>query len=132
MRQRLLRANALYIGVAGIAGLVFDVRGVLFGLGPQGQVLANAPHAAIGFVEAHGLAAILAVLLWRAAPLRSWHLTAAAMEILLGTSNLVFWQIFIAGDALAVGYLTTILHWLFVTAHVLAASSSRFDPVPAA
>ena len=62
-RQRLLRANALYIGIAGCAGLVFDIRGVLLGLGPQGRLLAAAPHAAIGFVEAHGLAVILAVLI---------------------------------------------------------------------
>ena len=78
-RQFVLRANAVYIGVAGAAGLAFDVRAVLFGLGPQGQVIANAPYAAIGFVEAHGLALILGILLWRAAPQRSWHLTAAAM-----------------------------------------------------
>ena len=47
---------------------------------------------------------ILGVLLWRAEPLRSWHLTAAAVHVLLGTANLVFWQIFIAADMLAGGY----------------------------
>jgi hypothetical protein len=33
MRLMILRANALYIGVAGAAGLLFDVRGILFGVG---------------------------------------------------------------------------------------------------
>ena len=120
-RKRLLRANALYIGIAGSAGLLFDIRGVLYGLGPQGQVLAAAPHAAIGFVEAHGLAVILAVLLWRATPARSWHLTAVTLEVLLGTSNLAFWSLFVATDALTLGYVTTGLHWLFVALQLIAA-----------
>ena len=51
--------------------MIFDIRGVLYGLGPQGRAHANAPYAGIGFVEAHGLAVILAVLLWRAKPERS-------------------------------------------------------------
>jgi 6-phosphogluconate dehydrogenase (decarboxylating) len=33
-----------------------DLPGVLFGTDPAGRVIANAPHSAIGFVEAHGLA----------------------------------------------------------------------------
>jgi hypothetical protein len=61
------------------------------------------------------------MLLWRAEPLRSWHLTAAAVHALLGTANLVFWQIFIAADMLAGGYITTSLHWLFVALQLCAA-----------
>lgn len=92
-QQLILRANALYIGVAGATSILLDLRGAWYGLGPQGRILAGVPHAAIGFVEAHGLAVILAVLLWRAVPSRSWHLTAAVMVALLGTSNLVFWAV---------------------------------------
>ena len=121
LRTSLLRGNAFYIGVAGALGLIFDIRGVLYGLGPQGQVLAGAPLAGIGFVEAHGLAVILAVLLMRAPSARSWHVTAAAMDLLLGVANLAFWQLFVVTDALAVGYVTTILHWSFGAAHVGAA-----------
>jgi len=40
--------------------VLLDLRGIVFGAGPAGQVLAAAPHAAIGFVEAHGLAFISA------------------------------------------------------------------------
>ena len=121
MRQLILRANALYIGVAGFAGVIFDIRGVLYGLGPQGRALAAAPHAGIGFVEAHGLAVILAVVLWRSKPERSAHLTALAVVALLGTANLAFWQTFIAMDALVMGYLTTALHWTFVALNLAAA-----------
>ena len=70
------------------------------------------------------LALIIGVLLWRAEPLRLWHLTAAAVHVLLGTSNLVFWQIFIAADALLMGYVTTSLHWTFVALQLLAASAA--------
>jgi hypothetical protein len=121
VRQLILRANALYIGVAGFAGVIFDIRGVLYGLGPQGRALADAPYAGIGFVEAHGLAVILAVVLWRTRPERAAHLTALAVAALLGTANLAFWQAFIAMDALTMGYVTTALHWTFVALNLAAA-----------
>jgi hypothetical protein len=124
-QQLILRANAFYIGIAGAAGVVFDLRGAWYGVGPQGRVLADAPHAAIGFVEAHGLAVILAVLLWRAVPSRSWHLTAAAMVALLGTSNLLFWPLFAASGALALGYVTTALHWTFFMLQMAAAGGPK-------
>ena len=125
IRSVILRANALYIGVAGFAGMIFDIRGVLYGTGPQGRALANAPYAGIGFVEAHGLAVILAVLLWRAKPDRSGHFTAVAVVALLGTANLAFWQVFIAMDALTMGYVTTALHWTFVALNLSAALSEH-------
>jgi hypothetical protein len=121
----ILRANALYIGLAGAAGAIFDLRGIYLGLGPQGRILADAPYAGIGFLEAHGLAVILAVLLWRATPNLTWHLTAFSMEALLGTSNLLLWQIFVATDTLALGYLTTILHWTFAALQLLAIFTAR-------
>jgi hypothetical protein len=136
VRTAVLRANALYIGVAGFAGVIFDIRGVLYGLGPQGRALANAPYAGIGFVEAHGLAVILAVLLWRARPDRAAHLTAVAIAALLGTANLAFWQAFVAMDALVMGYVTTALHWTFVVLNLVGAvTAGRGDslgmPLPA-
>jgi hypothetical protein len=121
VRQFILRANALYIGIAGCAGVIFDIRGVLYGLGPQGRALADAPYAGIGFVEAHGLAVILAVVLWRARPERAAHLTALAVVALLGTANLAFWQVFVAMDALTMGYVTTALHWTFAALNLAAA-----------
>lgn len=122
-RKAILRANALYIGCAAVAGLIFDFAGVYLGSGPQGRVLSQAPHAGIGFVEAHGLALILSGLLWRAVPARSWHLTGVTLEVLLGSANLLFWDIFVVGDALALGYVTTSLHWSFAGLHLLAAAA---------
>ena len=78
---------------------------------------------AIGYLAAHGLALIIGVLLWRAAPLRSWHLAAVAVYVLLGTVNLIFWEYFAAVDMMAAGYITTALHWLFVVLQLFAAFS---------
>jgi hypothetical protein len=131
-RQILLRTNALFLLVAAAGGLVTDLVGAFLLKGPQGVVLAGAPHAAIGFVEAHGLALILGVLLWRAVPARSWHFTAVAVHVLLGTANLVFWQIFIAADMLAMGYITTALHWTFVVLQLHAGMTFAQREAPAA
>jgi hypothetical protein len=121
IRQTILRANALYLLVAAGGGFGSDVAGIFFGRGPVAAVVAAAPHAGIGFIEAHELALIIGVLLWRAEPTRAWHLTAAAVHVLLGTANLVFWQIFLAADMLLVGYVTTLLHGLFAALQLLAA-----------
>jgi len=43
--------------------------------------------------------------------------------VLLGASNLVFWPIFVAADALWAGYVTTTLHWTFVVLQLSAAAS---------
>lgn len=124
IRQGILRANALWLVVASISALFMDILGIFFAYGPMSRILASAPHAGISSIEAHGLALILGVLLWRATPVRFWHLTAAAVHLLLGTANLVFWQIFIAADILAVGYITTSLHWLFVVLQLCAATTA--------
>jgi hypothetical protein len=116
-----LRANAAFLGVAAIAAFLFDILGVFFGIGPQSRALINAPHAGIGFIEAHGLALILSVILWRAAPVRFWNLAALAIDVLLGSANLVFWDGFIAADMLPVGYVTTTLHWTFAVLQFCAA-----------
>ena len=124
IRKLVLRANAVFLVGAGSGGLVADLLGAFYGIGPQGMVLAQAPHAAIGAVEAHGLAVIIGVLLWRAAPARGWHAAAAAVHVLLGTANLVFWPTFAAAGMLAVGYVTTVLHALFASLQGFAAMSA--------
>ena len=125
-RQRILQANAIYLVLASVGGLLFmDIPGAFLSRGPAAGILARAPYTAVGFVEAHGLALILGILLWRAAPTRSSHFTAAAVPVLLGTANLVFWQIFITVDLLAMGYITTLLHWLFVVLQLVAGIAAK-------
>ena len=134
IRQAILRANAIFLLIAAAGGIVSDVLGIFFARGPVASIAAAAPHAGIGFVEAHGLAFIIGVLLWRAEPLRTWHLAAAAVHVLLGTANLVFWTMFVAADMLVVGYVTTTLHALFATTEsdVVDAITRGCEPKPQA
>jgi len=125
LRKLVLRANAVWLGGAGLMALfTFDIAGIFFGKGPLATLGAHVPQAGIGFMEAHGLAIIIAVLMWRAAtaPTRDWHLAGAAVHVLLGTCNLIFWDLFVSTGTLVAGYVTTALHWVFVVLQLLAAS----------
>ena len=123
-RQKLLKANALFLLTAGGLGFITDIVGIVTGAGPQARILAAAPHAGIGFVEAHGLAFIFGVLLWGAAATRQWHVTAAAIHALLGISNVCLWGIFTATDMVGMGIVVTALHGLFVLMQVTAAAEA--------
>ncbi|WP_210246338.1 MULTISPECIES: hypothetical protein [unclassified Mesorhizobium] len=120
----LVRFNAGFLILASVGGLATDVAGSFFGTGAEAVPLGNAPGTGIGFIEAHGLALIIGVTLWRIAYSRTWHAFLAAVHLLLGTANLAFWQFFIAADVLVVGYVTTAAHILFVVAHLAALAGS--------
>jgi hypothetical protein len=124
-RKALLRANALFLLAAAAGGMSTDLAGTFLGYGSFAKVLSAAPDAAIGFVEAHGLALIIGCLLWQAEPARKWHLTAATVHALLGISNLTFWQLFIATDMLVMGYVTTSLHGLFFVLQLAASGAAQ-------
>jgi hypothetical protein len=125
MHRFVLRANALFLIVAGGASLTADLAGVAFGIGPQGPLFSDAPQAAVGFIEAHGLALIFGVLLWTATPALAWHLGAAAVHLLLGVANVAFWRFFVAADMLGIGVITTALHVLFASLQIYAALLGR-------
>src|SRR5262245_64128390 len=125
-RQKILRAHAIYLGASAMAALLLlDLPQVLLGLGPQSRIVSDRPYVAVGFVEAHGLAFVLSLFLWRATGDRFSHLAGAGAAALLGTANLVFWDIFPAIDSLAMGYVTTSLHWTFAAAQSLAILAAR-------
>ncbi len=134
-RRRILRANAIFLMLFGGSAFLLDLKAHFTGSGAQAVLTSAAPHTMVGFVEAHGLAFIIGVVLWRALPTRAWHLTAASVHVLLGVSNLVFWQIFIAANLLPLGYVSTGFHFLFVVLHLWAAAgavpSPASRPVPA-
>ncbi|TPI68443.1 hypothetical protein FJ420_19110 [Mesorhizobium sp. B3-1-3] len=119
-----VRLNAGFLLLASAGGLFTDIAGSFFGRGPEAILLGDAPGTGIGFIEAHGLALIIGVTLWRIAYSRNWHAVLAAVHILLGTANLLFWQFFVAADVLVVGYVTTTAHWVLVVAHLAALTGS--------
>lgn len=124
-RHFILRLNAAFLLIASTGGLATDIAGSFFSAGPEALVLNGSPGAGIGFIEAHGLAFVIGVMLWRADGARTWHAAAAAVHVLLGTSNLLFWEFFVLSGTLIVGYATTILHGSFVFAHLVALSGIR-------
>src|SRR5262245_7954281 len=127
--QKILKANGFYLMFFAVGGLVMDIAGVFFGAGPEARivhpVVTGWPPEGVGFIEAHGLALILGSAFWRLPSRRGWHLTAAATGVLLGTSNLVFWNIFTAAQILAAGYITTSLHWIFAILQIGAAVTAE-------
>ena len=120
-RTLILRIDAGFLLLASAGGFTADILGAFFDRGPVAAVISKAPHAAIGLVEAHGLAFIIGVLLWRAEQARCWHLTAVAVHALLGAANIAFWAVFVASDMLTTGYVTTSLHALFAALQLWAA-----------
>lgn len=110
-RRIILRANALYLGLAAIGGilLTLDLPRIFFA----------------SFLEAHGLAIIIALLLMQAPPVRYAHLVAAAVQTLLGVASIVFWPVYVALEMTLLGGLITGAHFTFAVLQLLAASGPR-------
>jgi hypothetical protein len=126
-RVALLRANAVLLGLAAVGGLAMDVLGTFYQRGPAGRLEGDWPAAGIGFIEAHGLALIVAVVLWRGSrePRALWHVIAVATHVLLGSANLTFWSlVFVRFEQLPLGWATTVMHWVLVVLQVWAAAAA--------
>ena len=124
-RQRLMFANGIVLGLFAVPSFFMDIRAIFFGAGPLVAVLRGEPSSGIGFLEAHGLAAILAF--WflyvgrtQPSPARAWHFTGAAVHTLLGGSNIALWQMFILADMLVLGYVSTGVHIVFAVLQFVA------------
>jgi hypothetical protein len=126
-RTWLLRTDGVWLALAATGGLWMDISAAFFGTGPAAGTLSKAPEAAIGFVEAHGLAMVLAVTLLRASADKAWHLTAAGVHLLLGICNVTFWQMFVSTNTVPMGWITTGFHFAFAALQ-LVASASRNAP----
>jgi hypothetical protein len=98
-----------------------DLLSYFAGIGAWQNQFLNNPLA-VGVVEAHGLAIIIAILLFRyasAADRRTGHWLGMMAHSLMGTANLIFWQVFLNANQLPIGYITTSYHWIFVAVHLL-------------
>jgi hypothetical protein len=128
-RRWLLIANGVFLVVVGGVQVVFELLAYYAGVGPYGYIFEESPYA-IGWVEAHGLAFVIGVLLLAVAARdlrRFWHVVAAVVHTLLGTANLVFWNSFIVFGMVPMGVAATVVHFVLVAAHVaaLVVSSGR-------
>jgi hypothetical protein len=116
----LLIADGAFLALVGGAQMVFELLSHFFGIGPWGQIFAGSPYT-IGFLEAHGLALLIGVLLIGVAaadPRRSWHGFAACVHVLLGGANVLFWHSFVAWGLVPAGAIATAFHGLFLVAQL--------------
>ena len=107
---RLLRVNGFYLVVASTTAFLMDALG--------------RPIGGIGFKDAHELSLIAGLLLWSAAPRRSWHLAAAAVQALFAASNVAHWQAFVSAEIVPAACVTTFMHVVFVALQCLAARTA--------
>jgi len=126
-RKNLFRLNAGFLVLMGGVFGVLDYVGFRTGNGPLGDLL-QGNFLAVGMQEAHGLAFIIGLLLFTYA-LRtmdpSWHLVGAGVHLLLGGSNLIFWDYFHGLGIVSPEIVVTAIHWLFVFAHMFSYFSVR-------
>ena len=120
LHRVILTVNGCFLAVVGGAQLLFEMLSCFFGVGPLGAIFAHSPYT-IGFVEAHGLALLIGVLLLciaAPAPRPAWHLFAASAHVLLGGANLLFWSSFITWGLVPGGVVATICHALLLAAEL--------------
>lgn len=125
-RRVLLAVNGTLLALVGGMQMLGDLASYFFGQGPLGDRLAG-NAATIGFVEAHGLAAVIGVLLvlGRRMGGARWHVVAAVTHLLLGGANLLFWSTFVQFRMEPAGIASTIGHGIFFVAQSVAALSVR-------
>ena len=119
-RKTLLYADAAFLILIGGIQVVLELVGYFQGAGPLGDAFHESPYA-IGFVEAHGLALMMGVLLAVAArpPTRSGNVLGLAVHFLLGGANLLFWSRFAHFGLVPMGVAATVAHFAFVLLHAL-------------
>lgn len=125
MNKKILRFNAIFLVLIGSLQMLFELLSYFLGTGPLAERLMGSPFT-IGFFEAHGLAVLMGILLWRAsnAPQKFWHVFAVIIHVLLGGANLIFWNSFIQMDFVLPGIVATVFHGIFIVMEAYCAWST--------
>ena len=116
LRATVLKLNATFLMLIGSLQMIFESLSHFRGVGPMADRFIQSPFT-IGFFEAHGLAVLMGVLLWRASarPEKFWHQLAVIIHLLLGCANLLFWNSFVQLDFVLPGIVATIFHGVFIS-----------------
>jgi hypothetical protein len=117
----LLLVNGVVLAGVAFVQAMFDLSGAFLELGPTAQALFLNPDA-IGYFEAHALALMAAIvmLVHRDAAHAGWHWFAAALHLVLGASNLLFWTAFTNYGLAPMGVVATGMHAAFLALHLVA------------
>ena len=114
--RRLLRVDGAFLIIAGLVQLLSEAVSHYAGKGLHDDTFADSPYT-IGFVEAHGLAAMTGILLlWAATQQRRrfFHGFAVATHVFLAAANVIFWDSFVEFNFVAAGILATTAHVIFI------------------
>jgi hypothetical protein len=123
-RRTLLIVNGCFLAVVGSVQVAFELMSYFRAAGPFGDIFHRSAYT-VGWVEAHGFAVLVGVLLLTVATRdgRSlWHVFALAVHLLLGTANIVFWAGYTEFGMLPAGIASTAAHGVFVASHAVALS----------
>ena len=122
--RRLLQASAVFLGGAGSVQLALELLGHFANIGPHSAIFGGSSYT-IGFVEAHALAVLLAVVFWHGAgrPEGELHRIAASVHLILAGANLLFWSSFATFGLEIAGGVATLLHVGLGIAHLLIVRS---------
>ena len=134
LRSTLLRLDGAFLVLVGAVQVPFELASHHLGVGPYGGHFLGSPDT-IGFVEAHGLALLIGLLLLGVAapaPTRAWLLFAFGVHLLLGGANVLFWDSFVALGLTPMGAIATVIHALLIGAYLAVLAASRAAASPAA
>ncbi|MBL7811471.1 MAG: hypothetical protein JNL57_04530 [Bacteroidetes bacterium] len=117
-----LLLSVLFLGVSSIAMMANELAFHFFQSGMMKDTFNKIPGATIGFFEAHGLAFLWVVFLYREMKkgrITDLNIYAALVHALLGFANTLFWKdAIVRFDMLTAGIITTILHYLLTLIHL--------------
>ena len=127
LNKTVLKLNAFFLMLIGSLQIIFELLSHFIGAGPLADRFLASPYT-LGFFEAHGLAVLMGILLWRAAanPQRFWHQLAVVIHVLLGGANLLFWNSFIQLDFVTPGIIATVFHGIFVVMEAYCAWRTKW------
>lgn len=126
--KTLLLVNGIVLGTIALLQVLFDLAGYFLDLGPNAAALFQNADA-IGYLEAHGLALLIAIILvvHHRRDGATWNWIAAATHLLLGVANVLFWPAFASYGIETLGVVATALHAGFFALQVIAAFARTPD-----